>query len=91
MVSLLFRIARRSEGAVRLCRDVGEIRASVEAGALATVLHLEGAEPIDRDFLMLEVLYEAGLRSLGPVWSRPNILGHGVRFASRAGPIPAPA
>jgi membrane dipeptidase len=90
MVSLLFRIARRSEGAVRLCRDVGEIRASVEAGALATVLHLEGAEPIDRDFLMLEVLYEAGLSSLGPVWSRPNIFGHGVPFRFPSGPDTGP-
>lgn len=80
MVSLLFRIVRRSEGGVRLCRDAGEIRASVDAGALATVLHIEGAEPIDRDFRMLEVLYEAGLRSLGLVWSRPNIFGHGVPF-----------
>jgi membrane dipeptidase len=80
MIALLFRIVRRSEGAVRLCRDVGEIRASMEVGALATVLHIEGAEPIDRDFRMLEILYEAGLRSLGLVWSRSNIFGHGVPF-----------
>ena len=66
MISLLFRIARRSDGAVRVCRNAAEIRAGIDAGALATVLHIEGAEPIDRDFRMLEVLYEAGLRSLGP-------------------------
>ncbi len=90
MVSLLFRIVRRSEGAVRLCREVSEIRASIDAGALATVLHIEGAEPIDRDFRMLEVLYEAGLRSLGLVWSRPNIFGHGVPFRFPSTPDTGP-
>jgi membrane dipeptidase len=90
MIALLFRIVRRSEGAVRLCRDAGEIRASMEAGALATVLHIEGAEPIDRNFRMLEILYEAGLRSLGLVWSRSNIFGHGVPFRFPSTPNTGP-
>ncbi|MCS6883748.1 MAG: membrane dipeptidase, partial [Chloroflexaceae bacterium] len=38
------------------------------------------------DFDELEVLYQAGLRSLGPVWSRPNIFGYGVPFAFPASP-----
>lgn len=90
MISLLFRIARDSDGQVRICRSAAEIRASVEAGALAAVLHIEGAEPIDRDFRMLEVLYGAGLRSLGPVWSRPNIFGHGVPFRFPSSPDTGP-
>ena len=90
MISLLFRIVRRSEGSVHLCRTVGDIRSSIDAGALATVLHLEGAEPIDADFRMLEILYEAGLRSLGPVWSRPNIFGHGVPFRFPSSPDTGP-
>ncbi|MCB0016087.1 MAG: dipeptidase, partial [Anaerolineales bacterium] len=40
----------------------------------------EGAEAIDPDFHALDVLYAAGLRSLGPVWSRPTIWGEGVPF-----------
>jgi membrane dipeptidase len=32
------------------------------------------------------VLYAAGLRSLGPVWSRNNIFGHGVPFQFPATP-----
>ena len=44
------------------------------------VVHIEGAEAIDGDLTFLEVLYAAGLRSLGPVWSRTNIFGHGVPF-----------
>jgi len=35
---------------------------------------------------MLDVLYAAGLRTLGPVWSRPNIFGHGVPFRFPSSP-----
>jgi membrane dipeptidase len=90
MVALLFRIARQSEGRVSLCRTGAEIRASLGGEAMAAVLHLEGAEPIDRDFRVLEVLHEAGLRSLGPVWSRPNIFAHGVPFRFPSSPDTGP-
>jgi membrane dipeptidase len=52
----------------------------MSAGKIAAVLHIEGAEAIDPDLAMLDVLYAAGLRSLGLVWSRPNIFAHGVPF-----------
>jgi membrane dipeptidase len=51
---------------------------------------LEGAEAIDRDMKMLEVLHTAGLRSLGLVWSRPNIFGHGVPFRFPSSPDTGP-
>ena len=86
LISLLLRIARASEGKVRVCRSAAEIRDATQAGALAAVLHIEGAEPIDRDLKMLELLHAAGLRSLGPVWSRPNIFGHGVPFRFPSSP-----
>jgi len=47
---------------------------------LGAMFHLEGAEAIDSDLSNLDSLYEAGLRSVGPVWSRHNAFGHGVRF-----------
>jgi membrane dipeptidase len=90
MIALLLRIERSSEGAVRVCRDAAAIRAAIDAGALATVLHIEGAEPIDRDFRMLEVLYAAGLRSLVPVLSLPNLFGHGVPFRFPSSPDTGP-
>lgn len=86
MVALLLRIERAGEGAVSICRSAGEVRGAIARGSLATVLHVEGAEAIDPDFAMLDVLYAAGLRSLGPVWSRPNIFGHGVPFRFPSGP-----
>ena len=90
MMSLLFRIERESQGRVRVCRDVDDIRQGLEDGVLATVLHIEGAESIDLNFEFLDVLYEAGLRSLGPVWSRSNAFGHGVPFRCPSSPDTGP-
>ena len=90
MVSLLLRIERESQGRVRVCRSVADIRQSLKDGVLAPVLHIEGAEAIDPDFELLDVLHEAGLRSLGPVWSRPNAFGHGVPFRCPSSPDTGP-
>jgi membrane dipeptidase len=80
MAAILIRVERESRGAVRLCRTGADIDRARQEGAVAAVLHIEGAEAIDRDLLALDVLHAAGLRSLGPVWSRHNAFGHGVPF-----------
>jgi membrane dipeptidase len=72
--------AMEREGAMRVARKVEDINAAAESGPPAAVLHLEGAEPIDAGLEALDLWYGAGLRSLGPVWSRPNAFGTGVRF-----------
>lgn len=90
MAAILYRIERRSEGRVRVCRDAAAIRACLEEGAMAAVLHMEGAEAIDADLAALDILHQAGLRSLGPVWSRPNIFGHGVPFRFPSTPDTGP-
>jgi membrane dipeptidase len=90
MVSLLLRIERESQGRVRVCRDVDDIRRSLEDDVLAPVLHIEGAECIDPNFELLDVLHAAGLRSLGPVWSRSNAFGHGVPFRCPSSPDTGP-
>ena len=68
-------------GAWRLCRSTADIRKAMADGVFAAVMHMEGCEAIGADLDALEVFYAAGLRSLGPVWSRHNIFGHGVPFA----------
>jgi len=68
-------------GQIALCTTAGQIDAAVARGRLAAVLHLEGAECIDPELHVLEALHALGLRSLGPVWSRPTIWGEGVPFA----------
>ena len=90
MVSLLLRIERESRGRVRICRNVGEIDQCLRDDVLAAVLHIEGAEAIDPNFELLEILYQAGLRSLGPVWSRSNAFGHGVPFRCPSSPDTGP-
>ncbi len=67
-------------GGLKICLSVSDIRSAFEHGKIAAIFHIEGAEAIDPDFYMLEVLHAAGLRSIGPVWSRPTIFGEGVPF-----------
>lgn len=76
-------IAQRLAAAERLvlCTGAAGLEAAMAAGRIGALLHLEGAECIDPDLLVLDALYASGLRSLGPVWSRPTIWGEGVPFA----------
>jgi membrane dipeptidase len=90
MAALLLRIERESAGRVRVCRTAGDIERCLADDVLAAVLHIEGAEAIDANFELLDVLYAAGLRSLGPVWSRPNVFGHGVPFRCPSSPDTGP-
>jgi membrane dipeptidase len=90
MISLLLRIEAESDGRVRICRGIGDIAQCMKDGVLAAVLHMEGAEAIDQNFEMLDVLSAAGLRSLGPVWSRPNAFGEGVPFLCPSSPDTGP-
>ena len=72
---------------VRVARRLGDIDAARDGdGPPAAVLHLEGAEAIDTPLEALEHWYAAGLRSLGPVWSRANAFAHGVPFISPSSP-----
>jgi membrane dipeptidase len=81
----LIGLARR--GLVRLARRVSDLEEAYYGdGPPVAVLHLEGAEAIDPGLEALELWYAAGLRSLGPVWSRANAFGHGVPFISPASP-----
>ena len=86
----LMRLLRAADGAIRLVRDIADLDACLAGDALGVIFHMEGAEPIDPDLDALEVWYAAGLRSLGPVWSRANAFGHGVPFRFPASPDTGP-
>jgi membrane dipeptidase len=90
MTALLFRIEAESGGQVKVVRAADELAACLRDGVLAAILHFEGAEPIDTELNALEVFYQAGLRSLGLVWSRPNAFAHGVPFAFPRSPDTGP-
>ena len=80
MAAILSRIEQNSNGRAVICRSAQQIRKCFAENSLAMVMHMEGAEAIDQDFNALEVLYNAGLRSIGPVWSRNTQFGYGVPF-----------
>ena len=88
MAAIALRLDRA--GAWKLCRSVKDIRRAMASGIFAAVMHIEGCEAIGADLAALEVFHAAGLRSLGPVWSRHNIFGHGVPFAFPSSPDTAP-
>ncbi len=80
-------LALERTGRVRVARSGADLdRARDDDGPPLAVLHLEGAEAIDPGLESLELWYEAGLRSVGPVWSRPNAFGYGVPFVSPSSP-----
>ena len=90
MVSLFLRWTNDERGRFRHVRTAAELEEAMAAGVLAGILHFEGAEAIDADLAALDVYHAAGLRSLGIVWSRPNLFGHGVPFAFPSSPDVAP-
>jgi membrane dipeptidase len=81
---------RAAQGALKVCRTAPEVRSCLAAGTIAAIMHMEGAEAIDESLDSLHVFHGMGLRSLGPVWSRPTIFGHGVPFAFPSSPDTGP-
>ncbi len=86
----LFRIEREGEGTLKVVRTVSEMAQCLADGTFAMIFHIEGAEAIDTDLNALETLYQAGLRSLGLVWSRANAFASGVPFAFPSSPDTGP-
>jgi len=88
--------ASAAAGRLLALEHAGHLRIARRAGDLdgpelpLAVLHLEGAEAIDPGLEALEFWHAAGLRSLGPVWSRSNAFGHGVPFISPSSPDTGP-
>lgn len=82
-------MAMERSGSLTICKSAAQIRETIAAGRIAAILHIEGAEPI-ADMDALHVWHAMGLRSLGPVWSRPTAYGHGVPFAFPASPDTGP-
>lgn len=73
-----------------LCTTVVEIRAAMAQGKIAGIMHMEGAEAISASLDELPLYHAMGLRSLGPVWSRPTVFGHGVPFMYPGSPDTGP-
>lgn len=86
MAAILLRMVEQSNGDMVIIRTGADLARTIAEDKIAVVFHIEGAEGIDPDLMLLDVLYEAGLRSIGPVWSRDNIFAHGVPFRYPSSP-----
>jgi len=90
MAGHLLAMERATPQDFRLCRSVAEIETCLAKGIIFGIMHLEGAEAIDPDLDALYLFHAMGLRSLGPVWSRPTAFGHGVPFRFPGSPDTGP-
>lgn len=77
-VDLLKRTVAASEGQMELIRGYDQLVSCLDRGVFGAIMHFEGAEAIDPEFVVLRLAYDLGLRSLGLVWSRPTIFAEGV-------------
>ena len=90
MAGLLHWMERAAPDDFTVCRSASAVRAALKSGKIAGVMHMEGAEAIGPDLDALYLFYDMGLRSLGPVWSRPTVFGYGVPFKFPGGPDTGP-
>ena len=80
-------MALERAGELVVARTIGDVDAAYEGSSPpVAVLHLEGAEAIDPGLEALPAWHAKGLRSLGPVWSRPNAFATGIQFAFPSSP-----
>jgi membrane dipeptidase len=69
-----------------ICKSFHEIQKAREAGEIALLITMEGAEPLGTDLDLLRVFYELGVRSIGLTHARSNAAGHGGIFAASGSP-----
>lgn len=82
----LSRLEQRSDGRMQIVYDAAGLEHCLENDIFAAVAHIEGAEALGDKPEALEGFYQAGVRSLGFVWSRPNAFGTGVPFRFPSSP-----
>lgn len=71
---------------MHICHTADDIRGAISNRQMAMLMHIEGAEAICPDLSNLDAFYDRGLRSIGPVWSRPNDFAYGVPFEYPSSP-----
>ncbi|WP_435154042.1 dipeptidase [Haladaptatus sp. DFWS20] len=74
----------------RVVRTLADLDSCLESDAIGAIPHLEGAAGVAPDLANLDFLYSAGVRSIGPVWSRPNAFGEGVQSRYPGSPNTGP-
>jgi membrane dipeptidase len=89
-IETLFDLEARSEGKLRVIRTIRELQSALQEDCLAAIMHFEGAEAVEQSLDSLDRFYAMGLRSIGIVWSRPNVFGYGVDLRVQGTPDQGP-
>jgi membrane dipeptidase len=69
-----------------LCRTFAEIAKARDAGRIALLLTMEGAEPLGDDLNLLPIFHELGLRAISLTHARENAAAAGGIFAASGSP-----
>ena len=92
MAGHLLWMERASEGALKICRSTTDLRACLEDGTIAAIMHMEGAEAIGPELDALYAFPRHGAALARPgVEPADRVRPRACRSASRAIPTPARA
>lgn len=70
-------IERRGELPVAVARTVADVRRANDAGKLAMIMHMQGADSIEGDLNLLDAFYAMGLRVIQLTYNFANRIGDG--------------
>lgn len=71
--------------AFMLVRSGSDLSRAVKEKKIATLLVLEGAEPVEAGIELLHLFYRLGIRVLGLTWNQRNLLADGIGEAQTGG------
>jgi membrane dipeptidase len=89
LIEAAHRDAEESDGALAIVTTARELDAALDAGAIAGILTLEGAEPLGREPELARLFARLGVRSIGLTWNRANDFADGTTEDRGAGITPA--
>lgn len=78
MVEEAYHLARVHDADVAIVTSRQELESSLEAGKIALVLALEGAEPVGHQIQILGTMFRAGIRMVSLTWNRRTMFADGV-------------
>lgn len=80
-IKIYLDIARKSEGKIIILKTEKDFQNVVRSEKIGILLHIEGIQFIKnkKDLFLLDILFNLGVRSIGPFWERNGPLGSGGR------------
>jgi membrane dipeptidase len=77
-IDAFYQAVAEARGGLLPTTCAADIERAKAAGAVAGILSLEGAEPLDGDLAVLRLFYRLGVRAVGLTWNHRNQAADGV-------------